>query len=287
MTAAKFMDIISRLPGCAGQAADAVSAYTQIENGRCSKTIESFITGMSRQMDSSSTTQMAKIMVQYGRPSRSSWKKCVWSSFGRTVLGKAICKNSSWNTLGRKFPIGNVFSYIVKKGFSYQCMRMTQKLVGKKQNLNSVWKALNKEVDMGNPRSFFDHVYLMCTQRQYEIIKDIVDNNRPMFESRISAGGVEKLPFLQNLRVSSWSYDKAGHAKKCVERYCELASKSTQQLYKVSTPCIDDHHFKKRKQNLLDNCQKCALKMFWNACTWHVLEDRYFMVSEQTCTINH
>ena len=35
----------------------------------------------------------------------------------------------------------------------------------------------------------------------------------------------------------------AGHAKKCVERYCELANKTTQQLYKVSTPCIDDHHF--------------------------------------------
>ena len=29
MTAAKVMDIISRLPGCAGQAADAVSAHTQ------------------------------------------------------------------------------------------------------------------------------------------------------------------------------------------------------------------------------------------------------------------
>ena len=29
MTAAKVMDIISRLPGCAGHAADAVSAYTQ------------------------------------------------------------------------------------------------------------------------------------------------------------------------------------------------------------------------------------------------------------------
>ena len=29
MTAAKIMDIISRLPGCDGQAADAVSAYTQ------------------------------------------------------------------------------------------------------------------------------------------------------------------------------------------------------------------------------------------------------------------
>ena len=31
MTAAKIMDIISRLPGCDGQAADAVSAFTQVK----------------------------------------------------------------------------------------------------------------------------------------------------------------------------------------------------------------------------------------------------------------
>ena len=31
MTAAKIMDIISRLPGCDGQAADAASAYTQVK----------------------------------------------------------------------------------------------------------------------------------------------------------------------------------------------------------------------------------------------------------------
>ena len=31
MTTAKIMDIISRLPGCAGEAADAVSAYTQVK----------------------------------------------------------------------------------------------------------------------------------------------------------------------------------------------------------------------------------------------------------------
>ena len=31
MTAAKVMDIISRLPGCAGQAADAVSACTEVK----------------------------------------------------------------------------------------------------------------------------------------------------------------------------------------------------------------------------------------------------------------
>ena len=31
MTAAKIMNIISRLPGCDGQAADAISAYTQVK----------------------------------------------------------------------------------------------------------------------------------------------------------------------------------------------------------------------------------------------------------------
>ena len=38
-----------------------------------------------------------------------------------------------------------------------------------------------------------------------------------------------------------------GHAKTCVERYCESANKTTQQLYQVSTPCIDDHHFKEEE----------------------------------------
>ena len=98
------------------------------------------------------------------------------------------------------------------------------KLAGKKQNLDSMWKILNKEVDLGEPTSFFDHVYLGCTQRQCEVSQNIVNNYRTMFESRISAGGVEKLPFSQHLRISSWSCDMAGHAKKCVERYCELAN---------------------------------------------------------------
>ena len=38
------------------------------------------------------------------------------------------------------------------------------KLAGKKQNLDPMWKVLNKEVDLGEPTSFLDHVYLGCTQ---------------------------------------------------------------------------------------------------------------------------
>ena len=66
------------------------------------------------------------------------------------------------------------------------------KLAGKKQNIDPMWKLLNKEVDLGEPTSFLDHVYLGCTQRQCEMSKEIVDNYRATFESRISAGGEQK-----------------------------------------------------------------------------------------------
>ena len=60
-----------------------------------------------------------------------------------------------------------------------------------------------------------------------------------------------------------------GHAKKCVERYCELANKTTQQLYKVSTPCIDDHHFKEEEMKsvgeLSQVCSQTVLKCLYLA----------------------
>ena len=77
------------------------------------------------------------------------------------------------------------------------------KLAGKKQNLDPMWKPLNKEVDSGEPTSFFDHVYWGCTPSQCEISKDTVDNCRTTLESRISAGRTDKLPFPQNIRISS------------------------------------------------------------------------------------
>ena len=61
----------------------------------------------------------------------------------------------------------------------------------------------------------------------------------------------------------------AGHAKKCVERYCELANKTTQQLYKVSTPCIDDHHFKEEEMKSVGElshvCSQIVLKCLYLA----------------------
>ena len=64
-----------------------------------------------------------------------------------------------------------------------------------------------------------------------------------------------------------WSFDMVGHAEKCVERYCELSNKPTQQLYKVTTPCLDDHQFKAQElgsvgelpKSMLSNCPQMSV----------------------------
>ena len=231
MTAAKVMDIISRLPRWNGQAADTVSAYTQVKNGRCSQIIENSKIGVSRTFgfvyhDTNGQNHGPLWKTQLFPLDRNLYGHLL----ARLLWWKAIRENPIQTRLGENFQIKNVSSYTVKKDYSSPVYVDDIKLAGKEQNIDPMWKVLNQEVDLGEPTSFLDHVYMRCTQRQSEISKDIVDNHRTMFESRISAGGLEKLPFPQNLRISSWSYDMAGHAKKWVERYCELANKTTDQL---------------------------------------------------------
>ena len=59
MTPAKIMDFISRLPDCDGQAADAVSAYTQVKMEDAHKLLKNSKIEMSRHLELSTTTQMA------------------------------------------------------------------------------------------------------------------------------------------------------------------------------------------------------------------------------------
>ena len=235
MTASKIMDIISRLPGCDGQAADAVSAKTQVKMEDAHKLLKI------------PKSECPDIWI---RLPRHKWPKS-WSSvedpvvplernlYGHPLAGllwkrefEKILLKHGWE----KIPNWECLFVHREKGLFLSVYVDDIKLAGKKQNLDPMWKVLNKEVDLGEPTSFLDHEYLGCTQRQCEISNDIVANNRDMFESRISAGWTEKLPFPQNLRISSWSYDMEGHAKKCVERHCELPTRRRNNSTKYLLP---------------------------------------------------
>ena len=200
------------------------------KNGGCFKITEKSQFGMSRHMDPSTTRQNGQnhgssmedpvVLLErnlYGHPLAGLlWEK----QFEKIQLKFVWEKVSNWECLFVHRQKGLFLSVFVDD----------IKFAGKKQNIDPMWKVLDKEVYLGEPTSFLDHVYLGCTQRQCETSKDIVDNYRTMFESRISARATEKLPCTKNMCIASWSYDMDGHAKKCVERYCELANKTTQQL---------------------------------------------------------
>ena len=138
------------------------------------------------------------------------------------------------------------------------------KLARKKQNIDPMWKVLNKEVDLENQHlSWIVNTWdaLNDNAKQAKILWTITE---PCLNPEFPQERLKKLPCSENLRISSLSYDMESHPKKCVERYCEFANKTTQQLYKVSTPCIDDHHFKeevmKSVGELSQVCSQIVLK---------------------------
>ena len=71
-------------------------------------------------------------------------------------------------------------------------------LAGRKESLRPMWDNLMRHVDLGEPTSFFDHVYLGCTQRECKSNESIIDEYRNMFESRISAGATENYLVVRN-----------------------------------------------------------------------------------------
>ena len=100
----------------------------------------------------------------------------------------------------------------------------------------------------------------------------ILEQYTKMFESRTSAGETEKLPGVGKAprKTVAWSCNMEGHDRKCVEWYC-WQTEQVEQIYKVSSPCLDDHQFKQEElesveiiTSVLTNCFEMLVpKMNW------------------------
>ena len=261
ITAAKVMDIISRLPGCAGQAADAVSAETQVKNW---KMLQNYWKFPNRNVHTFGFVYHDKNGPNHGPVWKTQW-----------FLLSGICTVILWQDCYGK---GNLskshYSYTVKKGYSYLCVWMTSK-----------WLERNKIlIQCGNystKRLIWENQHLSLIMKTWSVLKDnvkwakIVDNYRTMFESRISAGATEKLPCSEIMCISSWSYHMEGHAKK---------STTPQSLNSMHWwPSLQRRRIEIRGRlvkSMLSNCSEMLI-LGTNWKTW------YSMVSEQTSTIDH
>ena len=203
--------------------------------------------------------------------------------FWQDCYGKGNLRKSHRSTVGRRFPLGNAYSYTVKRVILICVCGWHQ--IGWKET-NSMWKVLNKAVDLGETASFFDHVSLGCTQRQCEISKDIVDNYRTMFESRISVGGTEKLPFSENLRISWWSYGGS-----CKEMCGAILWVSKQDDSTTVRSIYSMHWWPSFQKGRIEICRRIVKSILSNYSEMLILgtywKTWYSPVSEQTCKIDY
>ena len=222
MTAAKVMDVIPRQPECAGEAADAVSACTQVN-----------------MEDALPLWKLprAKCPDIWARLPRHIWLKS-WSNIEEPVV--PLDQNLYGHLLAglvwekdHKAPNWECLFVHRQHGLFMSVFVDDTEMAGKNQNLDPTWKKMIKRAHLGEPTSFFDHVYFGCSQRECKPNEGMVDEYKKMFESRISEEATETWPWIgeNGANVTSWSCDMEGHAKKCAARYCEWANKTTKQLF--------------------------------------------------------
>ena len=111
--------------------------------------------------------------------------------------GKGNLKKSNCSTVGKRFPIGNVSLCTVKKDYFLSVYVDDIKFAGEKRNIDPMWKLLNKEVDLGEPTSFLDHVYFGCTQRQCETNKKLWTITEPCLNREFPRVGLKNFRTLR------------------------------------------------------------------------------------------
>ena len=151
------MGVTSRLPGCPAQAADAVSAKTQ-----------------GRMKDAPSLLKIPKSECPdiWIRLPKHKWPKS-WSSLESPVV--PLERNLYGHPLPGLLWEGQFEKVLLEHGWekvpNWECLFVNRekglflsvyvdeiKMAGQKQNLDPMWKILMKDVDLGEPTSFLDHV---------------------------------------------------------------------------------------------------------------------------------
>ena len=246
MTAAKVMDVVARLLDCDGQAADAISAYTQVKMEDAQETTKHYQIRMSGCMDTSSKTEMDEVVGISWRSRCSSWTYT--DTHSQTLVGKTVRKSIDGTWLGKSTKLGMPVRSQKTKVIPIGLCGWHQNGQKEAEFLAHMWKKLMKDVYIEEPTSFLDHVYLWCTQRWCKPNEKFIGQD----------SNYVRIPYFC---WRAWSHDVEGHARKCVERYCELANKKTEQLHKVSHPCLDDHQIRK------EELEMPVLGTKWS--TWH------------------
>ena len=86
--------------------------------------------------------------------------------------------------------------------------------------------------------SFLDRVYLGCPQRDFKPNETIIDQNK-CSNREFLQGQLKNCCDKPHEKTVAWSYNMESHAKSALKDFVNWQTQK-EQLYKVSTPCLDD-----------------------------------------------
>ena len=271
MTAAKIMDVIARLPGCGGQAADAVSAVHSGKIGGCSQIAQNFKIRMSRCFDTSSTTQMAKIMREnWTSRGYTSWMKLVRSSICWIAVRKTIPRSFTVTWMGENSELGMyvrssealvIFLSVYVDG--HQNGWKEAAYGSQVEEIDETCDALSVQTEWNNHWTVYEDVwvtYFCWSIREVTGVGKTSSTNGSVVRRHGRTWSKRRWP---TLRIGK-------------------------QLCKVSSTLLDDHQFKQEElesvRELSEVCSQLVLQKLvfgTNWTTWHLV------VSQQACEINH
>ena len=155
MATAKFLDAVARMPNCAGEDADATSAYTQVILADMPDHIDTWIS-----------------LPPHRRPA--SWKKIenpvcplVRNLYGHPLAGlywEKHCQKAIFKA-GFEKVMGHECLYVNKEKQLFLSVYVDDfKMAGKASNITPMWKVLGKDLELDPPVPSTSAVYLGCTQ---------------------------------------------------------------------------------------------------------------------------
>ena len=223
---ATVLDVISRLPGCSGEASDAVGAYTQDEMKDAPELLHL------------SEKDYLKIWIRLPKAGRPQHEDSIddpvvplernlfhWGvrRFDKHVL---LSENNGKTSL-----VGALLSSknaIILVSVYVDDMKMARST----QHMPKMWAKQDQRKSICTTQC---HSLIRCIldvlNEQHKSTTDIVVEKQKVFSKMISSNTDVKIEKKNPKYIIAWSYDMEGHAQKCVESFCESVHKTVDHLF--------------------------------------------------------
>ena len=136
------------------------------------------------------------------------------------------------------------------KDYSFRKTWMTSEWLERRRIWLPCGRIWWKRVDLGEPKSFLDHVYMGCTQRECKPNEIILDqntrkcsNHKFLLEELKNNQGGGNLTQKLSRGPTTWKV----RSKNAMKDLANWRIKRQNSYYKKSSPCLDDHHFKEEE----------------------------------------